>query len=120
MINKIAVLGAGTMGRGIAETFALCGYRVNLYEPFDKVRESVMQAMMDELSFLGDNGVIKNEEVQMTLSRILLFKDLREAVKDADYVIEATPENIKLKQDLFKKLDIYCNPETILASNTSS
>ena len=70
--------------------------------------------------FLLDNDFIKKDDVQKTLENIEIFSDLKEAVKDADYVIEAIPERIELKQELFKQLDEYCKEETIFASNTSS
>lgn len=120
MIQKIAVLGAGTMGHGIAETFAVHGYKVNLYEVSEKVRETVMDTMKQELDFMAENDVIPKEAVKEALENITLFSDLKQAVEDADYVIEATPENLELKQNLFKELDGYCKKDAILASNTSS
>ena len=92
MIKKIAVLGAGTMGHTIANTFAMAGYPVNLYESFEKVRETVKDKIRGELEFLVQEEYLKAEDVQATLDRITLFADLKEAVEDVDYVIEATPE----------------------------
>ena len=120
MINNIAVLGAGTMGHGIAEFFAMNGYPVNLYEPYEPMRLSCLDTIKGELEFLAENELIKAEEVQESLERITLFADLDSAVKDVDYVIEATREDLGLKQDLFQRLEILTKPETILASNTSS
>jgi 3-hydroxybutyryl-CoA dehydrogenase len=120
MIQNIAVLGAGTMGHAIAETFAMNGYPVNLYETYEPMRNTVKDVIKAELEFLCENEAIKQSEIQETLDRITLFANLEEAVADVDYVIEATPEKIELKQDLFKQLDQYCKPSTILASNTSS
>ena len=120
MIKKIAVLGAGTMGHTIANTFAMAGYPVNLYESFEKVRETVKDKIRGELEFLVQEEYLKAEDVQATLDRITLFADLKEAVEDVDYVIEATPEILELKQNLFKQLDEYCPARTIFASNTSS
>lgn len=120
MIRKIAVLGAGTMGHGIAETFALHGYKVNLYEVSEVMRSKVMSIMEEELNFLVENDLIKAKDVVDTLNNIVLFSDLKEAVSEVDYVIEATPENMELKQSLFKQLDEYCKEDAILASNTSS
>ncbi|SCJ98788.1 Probable 3-hydroxybutyryl-CoA dehydrogenase [uncultured Eubacterium sp.] len=120
MIKNIAVLGAGTMGHGIAEFFAMNGYPVNLYEPYEPMRLSCMDTIKGELEFLAENELIKGEEVQESLERITLFAELAPAVKDADYVIEATREDLILKQDLFVDLEKYTKPETILASNTSS
>lgn len=120
MIEKITVLGAGTMGHGIAETFALKGYPVNLYETYEPMRNSVKDIIGDELRFLYANNAIKEKDIKQTLDRIVIFSNLEEAVYDADYIIEATPEKIELKQELFVKLDEVCKSTAILASNTSS
>ncbi|MPM48581.1 3-hydroxybutyryl-CoA dehydrogenase [bioreactor metagenome] len=120
MIQTIAVLGAGTMGHGIAHTFALCGHPVSLYEVNDQVRTRVMDSMRQELDFMAENGLITPQQVDETLGRITVYSDLRQAVAEADYVIEAAPEILALKQDMFQELDGYCKPSCILASNTSS
>lgn len=120
MIKSIAVLGAGTMGHGIAETFAMFGYPVNLYEVSEKMRNSVKGIIKSELDFVAENGLIEKAELDTTLNNITLYSDLKAAVENVDYVIEATPEIIELKQNLFKEIDDYCKPETIFASNTSS
>lgn len=120
MIKKIAVLGAGTMGHGIAETFAMFGYPVNLFETSEKMRNSVKDIIRAELDFAAENGLIEKSEVNGILDNITLYDDLKSAVEDVDYVIEATPEIIELKQSLFKEIDGYCTKETIFASNTSS
>lgn len=120
MIKKIAVLGAGNMGHGIAETFAMNDYIVNLFEVNDKVRTIVKSTIKTELEFLAQNELIAIEKVDKVLDNIQLFSDLKSCVEDVDYVIEATPENIELKQNLFKHLDKYCKLDTILGSNTSS
>lgn len=120
MIKNISVIGAGTMGHGIAEVFALHGYNVSLYETNAEIRENAKKVIEDELLFLLENDFIKKDDIQKTLKNIEMFSDLKEAVKDADYVIEAVPERIELKQVLFKQLDEYCKKEAIFASNTSS
>lgn len=120
MIKKIAVLGSGTMGHGIAEAFAMYGYEVNLYDT-DEVRlQAAKKEIKEELELLVEEGFITTETIQPTLDRINLLSDLKQTVADRDYVIEAVPEVIKLKQDLFKQLDEYCPKHTILTSNTSS
>ncbi len=120
MIQKTAVLGAGTMGHGIAEVFALYGYEVNLYETAENTRATVKDAIRQELEVLAEEEFIKAEVIQPALSRITVFSDLKPAVQDRDYVIEATPENLNLKQELFRFLDQTCPEHTILTSNTSS
>lgn len=120
MIKNIAVLGAGTMGHGIAEFFAMSGYPVNLYEPYEPMRLSCLDIIKSELDFLAENGLITTENVKESLGRIELFSDLEKAVNDVDYVIEATREDLTLKQKLFAELEKYTKADTILASNTSS
>lgn len=120
MIKNISVIGAGTMGHGIANVFAMHGYKVNLYESFAVVRETVMEKIKAELEFMAKENYIEESRINLTLANITLYSNLKEAVKDADYVIEATPEILELKQNLFKELDEYCPAHTIFASNTSS
>ncbi len=120
MIRKIAVLGAGTMGHGIAETFAMHDYAVNLYEPDYNRLQAAMRQIADELTLLAEEAVIQAEAIPKILDNIALCQDLKQAVADRDYVIEAAPEILELKQTLFQQLDEACPPHTILASNTSS
>ncbi len=120
MIKNIAVLGAGTMGHAIAHCFALADYKVNLYDISQEMLDIVNDIMKQEMQFLADNGMIKNSDIERALKNITLFNDMEEAAKDADYIIEAAPENMQLKQELFETLDKCCKPSAILASNTSS
>lgn len=108
------------MGHGIANAFASHGYKVNLYEAFEPVRNAVLSTIRSELEFMVAEDFIEEAQIEATLSNITVFDNLAEAVKNADYVIEATPENMELKRDLFKQLDKLCPKHTILASNTSS
>lgn len=120
MIRKIAVIGAGTMGHGIAENFALYGYSVKMYDTSMEILKQAQDLIKQELEFLVAEEFISTEKVQSTLDNINLCTDLAETVQDADYVIEAAPEILAFKQQLFCELDKLCKPETILASNTSS
>ncbi len=120
MIQKVAVLGAGTMGHAIANNFASHGIQVNLFESFDNVRETVKERIKGELEVMVAEGYFPAENIQATLDNITLYAELEPAVKDVDFVIEATPEMLELKQNLFEQLDQFCPAETILASNTSS
>ncbi|MCD9023836.1 3-hydroxyacyl-CoA dehydrogenase family protein [Cohnella silvisoli] len=120
MIQDIAVIGAGTLGHGIAETFARYGYPVNLYDS-DEIRlTSALDEIRDELELLAEENVIGYEEITPAIDRIHLFTDLKQTVQDRDYVIEAIPDILELKQQLFQQLDHDCLPHTIFASNTSS
>lgn len=119
-IHTIAVLGAGTMGRGIAHTFARHGYPVHLYDPAAAVRETAMDRIRDELDFMVDEQYISPEDRARGLQNIIVYAQMDDAVKEADYVLEACPEQLELKQKLFLQLDLACRPEAILATNTSS
>jgi 3-hydroxyacyl-CoA dehydrogenase len=120
MIKNISVLGAGTMGHGIAETFAMNGYPVSLYEPYEPIRVSCKNTIKGELEFLAENGLITKNAVAESLDRITVYDDMAAAVKDADYVIEAMREDIALKQQIFEDLEKMTKPECVCASNTSS
>ena len=120
MIKKIGVIGAGTMGHGIAESFAMFGYNVNLYDTNAVQLEKALNEIRAEQQLLVEEAFISAEKAAATLENITVHTDLQTAVQDRDYVIEAAPENMELKQNLFKQLDGYCPAHTILASNTSS
>lgn len=119
-IQKIAVIGAGTMGHAIAGCFALYGYQVSVYESFEEVRTVCKEKIKAQYEFLHGEGVIEASRIEESLERIKTFGELAPAVEDADYVIEAIPERIDLKQQLFDSLIEYCRADTIIASNTSS
>lgn len=120
MIKKIAVLGAGTMGHGIAEVFAMYGYDINLYETDELRLKSVKEEIREELEVLAEEKIINDINIKPILERIKLYSDLITAVEDRDFVIEAVPEILSLKQEIFKLLDEHCPEKTIIASNTSS
>lgn len=120
MIKNITVLGAGTMGHGIAETFAMYGYSVSLFETNENMRNSVKGIIRSELDFLAENEMIEKIYIDEILDRITVYSDLKSAVENADYIIEAVPEIMELKQKIFKEMDRYCKKEAIFASNTSS
>lgn len=120
MIKTIAVIGAGTMGHGIATVFAMHGYPVRLYESFEQVRERVLEQIRGDLDFMVEEGAAELSVVERTLANITLYSELEPAVADVDFVVEAIPENLELKQELFARLDGLCPAHTVFASNTSS
>ncbi len=120
MIHTIAVIGAGTMGHGIATVFALHGYPVRLYESFEQVRATVLDTIRGELDFMVQEGALPPCRVEQALEHITVYSRLEPAVERADFVIEAIPERLELKRELFAQLDRLCPAETIFASNTSS
>ncbi|MEM2737897.1 MAG: 3-hydroxyacyl-CoA dehydrogenase family protein [Candidatus Bathyarchaeia archaeon] len=119
-IRKIAVIGAGIMGHGIAQTCALTGYQTTITRRRRELFKETYDQIKSGLEFLVRNGIITQKEVEKALSRIEFKETISEAAKDADFVIEAVVENMDLKKSIFKELDDTCPKHTILASNTSS
>lgn len=120
MIKNIAVIGAGTMGHGMAQVFARNGYFVSLYDESESHLNSAIDAIREELNFMIDEKFITQQELNEALERINPSINLEIAAKNADYVIEAIPEILELKQNLFRRLDEICSTQTVLSSNTSS
>lgn len=119
-MNNITVIGAGTMGHGIAEAFAIHGYSVNLFDLSAEALKKAVAAIREELVILASEDVIKSNEIDDIIGRITLCEDLGTAVKDADYVIESVLERLDIKRGLFKQLDGLAPAKAIFASNTSS
>lgn len=120
MIQSITILGAGTMGYGIALNFALAGYQVHLVDTQQSFLDAAMHNMRTSLDVLMEEGVHDASQAKQALSCISLHTDRTAACKDADLLMEALPENLALKQQIFAELDTVCKPECIFASNTSS
>ncbi len=118
-IEKVAVIGAGTMGAGIAQVVAQSGYSVNLLDVNESVLTHARQTIEQSLIRLEKKGSINVGERKNVLGRITLVSSL-EAVSDADLVIEAVPEQIDLKAKIFRDLDRLAPEHALLASNTSS
>ena len=119
-IEKVAVIGAGLMGHGIALEIASAGYHVNLYDVTEDILDTARQNIDYGLQKLVDSGKVKANQVTSAKSRIKTSNDLADQLRDIDLVIEAAPENVSMKQELFKKFGELCPSHTILASNTSS
>lgn len=118
-VKKVAVIGAGIMGPGIAQVAATAGFPVCMMDIEKKCLDSAMERMWDSLSRFARKGKLSQEEAQAVLGRISTTTELRVAVEDADYVIEAVPEILDLKKELFAKMDELAPPHAILATNTS-
>src|SRR5215813_9838762 len=108
---RIAVIGAGLMGHGIAQVFALAGHDVTIYDSFAAVLDSAKARILTHLRDLGDD--------QKAVERVTPTDNLAQAVLAADYVVEAVLEDLPLKQNLFAEIENYVRSDTILASNTS-
>jgi 3-hydroxybutyryl-CoA dehydrogenase len=108
---RIAVIGAGLMGHGIAQVFALAGHEVTIYDSQQANLDSAKARILTNLKDLGDD--------QSAVNRVTPVADLSQAVRDTDYVVEAVLEDLPLKQKLFGEIETHVRPDTILASNTS-
>ena len=119
-MNNIAVIGAGTMGNGIAHVFAQYGFHVRLVDLQKEQLEKALMAISKNLDRQVQKGVLSSEEKTNSLNRIHPLQNIKEGVCDADLVIEAATENENIKLQIFRELDEYAQSSAILASNTSS
>jgi 3-hydroxybutyryl-CoA dehydrogenase len=119
-MRNISVIGSGTMGNGIAHTFAQFGYEVTLIDISEKALEKGISTIEKNLDRQVSKGSISNDDKETTLRRINTSTSIEEGVKSANLVVEAATENIDLKLNIFKLLDQYAPKTAILASNTSS
>ena len=119
-MKNIAVIGSGTMGNGIAHTFAQSGYPVALIDISKEALEKAKENIGKNLDRMIVKGSITEAEKAATLANISIYTELEMGVKNADLVIEAATEKIDLKLNIFKQLDQFCPTNAILASNTSS
>jgi len=118
-IKKVAVIGAGIMGHGIAQVAATAHYDVSLNDIKDEFLARAKSGIDGSLDRMVKKEKITEQEKQAILSRITFTTDTAKAVKDADLIIEAIPEILELKKEMFKKLDNLSKPEAILGTNTS-
>ena len=119
-MKNIAVIGAGTMGNGIAHVFAQYGFSVNLIDVQAAQLEKALQTIQKNLDRQITKGLLTEEQKQQTLARIHPFAGIAEGVQDTELVVEAATENIELKLNIFRQLDQAAPAGAILASNTSS
>ncbi|MCO8245161.1 3-hydroxyacyl-CoA dehydrogenase/enoyl-CoA hydratase family protein [Haladaptatus sp. AB643] len=119
-INTIAVLGAGNMGHGIAEVAALAGFDVNLRDIKEEFVQNGYEGIEWSLGKLAENDQISEADADAALDRVTPLVDFEEAVSDADFVIEAVPEKMEIKKDVYGELEEYAPDHTIFATNTSS
>ena len=120
MIRQIAVIGTGTMGRGIAYLAAVAGYETVIHDADSGALDAAKASIESTLAKGVERGKVSSETAAAASARIHLSPDLEPAVHGADLVIEAVPEDIDLKKNLFSQADLFCGEETILATNTSS
>lgn len=118
-IKNIAVIGAGMMGHGIAQIFAAGGFSVSLQSPVAQELEKAMENIRANLTIMARHGAANEADIEPLLARIKTTRDMQEAARDARFVIEAVPEDMDLKQEIFRELDNICAPDTVLTTNTS-
>ena len=119
-MRKIAVIGAGTMGNGIAHTFAQSGYEVSLIDVSADSLERGMNTIDNNLDRMLKREKISQDDKQTTLDKITTYTSMNDGVSGVDLVVEAATENMDIKLKIFSQLDEVCGENVILASNTSS
>jgi len=118
-MKKIGILGAGTMGTGIAQTFGVNGFEVVLRDLSEECLQKAKNSIEKNLGKMISKGKLEESELESTMNRINFTIEV-ETIKDCDMIIEAVTENMMVKKKIFKELDEVCKAETILATNTSS
>jgi 3-hydroxybutyryl-CoA dehydrogenase len=119
-IHTVLVVGAGVMGHGFAQVFALNGIDVFLVDQNQELLERAQGWIRENLEFMVELDLLQTPGVEAALSRIRFTPDLDGSAEKADYVLEAITEDLELKQNLFKQLGLLTGPDVILATNTSS
>jgi 3-hydroxybutyryl-CoA dehydrogenase len=120
MIRSVAVIGTGTMGRGIAYLAAVAGYDTMIHDADPGALDAARASVESTLRRSVEKGKLSDEAARAAIARIETAADLEPAVREADLIIEAVPEDLDLKTNLFSQADLFCGEETILATNTSS
>ncbi|MEM2144686.1 MAG: 3-hydroxyacyl-CoA dehydrogenase family protein, partial [Candidatus Jordarchaeaceae archaeon] len=119
-IKTITVLGAGHMGLGITQVIAMSGYRVNLVDLNMEILNKTLDRIRYILNRFAEKGNFPSENIEPTMMRIKPFTDMKEAVKDTQYVIETIPEKLELKQKIFKEVEKLVPEDVIISTNTSA
>lgn len=117
--ERIAIIGGGLMGVGVAQVFAASGHEVALQDVYPEALERVPDALATNLAFLAQHDLFPADSVDDAVGRVRTTLDLTDAVARADVVVECVFEDLALKQDVFERLDAICPPKTILCTNTS-
>lgn len=118
-VRNISVIGAGLMGHGIAQVFAQAGYNVYLRDIKQEFLTSAANRMRENLQKLSAAGLIRTEQIDVAMSHVRTTLDMKEAVAQSDFVIEAATENMDLKKEIFREADALSPDRAILATNTS-
>ena len=116
---RIAVIGAGMMGQGIAQAFAMAGHEVMLESLDDELFRTVLDRIRADLLFLADRGLGSRGDVELILSRITTTSDLAEALVGVDFVLETIWEDLEAKRAVFREIEALVDSDTVIATNTS-
>ena len=119
-VKKVGVIGAGTMGHGIAQAYAQEGYPVTITDIAKSALTGVKDRIKSNLDTLALEGLISQQEIENIMGRITVVDSMEGAVRDADFVTEAIFEDLPTKTKIFSEMERFCSPECLLASNTSS
>ncbi len=119
-INKVAIIGAGEMGHGIAELFAMSGYSVNLIDVSQDALQKALQGIRESLERFVKRGTMTEDSAQGIVSGIRTFTKISEGVSEADLIIEAVPEKLEIKDAVFREISSYARVDAIIGSNTSN
>ena len=117
--ERVAVIGGGMMGAGVAQVFAAAGHEVALQDLYPEALERAPGALRSNLNFLAEYGLFSADAVDAAVGRVRTTTDLADAADGAEFVVECVFEDLGLKQGVFEQLDGACPPETILCTNTS-
>jgi len=120
MIRQIAIIGSGTMGRGIAYLGAVAGYDTILHDSDPAALDAAKASVESTLRKGVEKGKVTETDAVLALDHLRVAPELEEATRGADLIIEAVPEELDLKRNIFAQVDLVCGEETIIASNTSS
>jgi len=119
-VKRVSVLGAGIMGHGIAQSFLMGGYPVTLYDINEQILKTARDHIEENLGLFARFGLIEERAIGPCLERLFTTCSLAECVKGGDFITEAAPELLELKQRLFAEVESLCKKDAIIASNTSS
>ena len=119
-ISKVTVLGSGIMGHGIAQVSAMAGYNVTLRDVAQSFLNNAMDKIKWSLSKLVEKQKLTQTDADKVFSRITPIVDLQQALKDADFLVEAVPEDMNLKKKVYAEVDKYAESKTVYASNTGT
>lgn len=118
-IKKIAVLGAGIMGHGIAQSFLMGKYPVKLYDLHASALDAAEAHIRKSMKLFCEFELLSDAEMRQAIENLDKTTDLKDAVQGADFIMEAVPENLVLKQELFEEVKSYCSDRTIMETGRS-